>query len=158
MAVPYKLEALYELRTHAVRQAEQDVALATARLRECERQQAELDDRSSRIRQRLAALTHDAPAARVTAAILQSRARFAAVLEADATHAEGQAHAHRSGALSVARRELELAKARHVRARQEQEVVARHREEARLAAEAHDERQREDDMDAWLRSRRSPDA
>lgn len=150
----YRLQALLELREHALAAAEQSLAHAAASLARLEAAQTALDHRVEVLLQKLARFKQAEPSTR-KAAQLQADAHFETRLREELTHAQHAAHAHRAGALASVLRRLSEAQTQHLQAKQDLKLVTRHREAAQSEALRQGERRQEDETDAWLHARRS---
>src|SRR5688500_11667428 len=104
MSGDYKLQALLELREHALAEAERVLSLAAADVSKSQANQHGLDAAVEQLREKLRHQRQEVGMVTRTAAHLQAQARFENRLQTELTDAERKAQAHRIGALAQAER------------------------------------------------------
>lgn len=147
----YKLQTLLELRDQAVADAEQTLRAAAEQLLQAEFEQRRLSVAAQSKQAQLQLMA--ASAGGRTAAAFVSRDNYVAQLRTELREVFASLGHHEHYVLAPALRAEQQAREALVQAKQEYEVINRHRNGSDLAARKHDERKADAHADDWSLSR-----
>lgn len=150
---PFKLQSLLALREQAQAEAEVGLRVAIEQLEAATMEQRRLSALVQGYEARLLRLVNG-PLEGRTASALQARDQFMVRLREDVRQSQGELARHEAGALAQALRAEQQARDQLLVAKQELELLHRHKDQTDVALRKSAERREDQTVDDWSQGRR----